>query len=242
MATIAVALLFTRPDGEFHVTVLSVGAAPAALIQAPDGALAVLDGGSSPTKLDDALGRVLSPVTHTLDLVVMSANSPSTVGALAGLQTRYDITAAVATAPRTAAVTTMLTAFQTAGATVVDAVAQSWRWHGLTWQAFGLGDGSSVIRVSDGRTSALFLGTAGTGTQDDLLGGRGNQLRADLLVAPSGGSVENSLLEAVRPRYIAAPSVPAAPGPGGGWSRFVAKTGASGDLHYSDSGGRLESD
>jgi ComEC/Rec2-related protein len=227
-----VMLVLSQPDGRFHVTVLDVGAYPATLVQAPDGALALVDGGSSAGKLDAALGRVLSPATHRLDLVVLTAGSSSHIGALSGLQQHYEIGAAVAVAQRTAAATKTMVGFQVAGADVVDAQGASWSWHRVTWQSFDLGDGTAVVRISDGDAAALLLGTTGTNTQDDLLASRTNQLRADLLVAPPGGAVETSLLESVRPGFIAAPSVAGAVALSGAWAREIARTSLDGDLRY----------
>jgi competence protein ComEC len=222
----------SQPDGKFHVTVLDVGAYPAALVEAPDGALALVDGGSSASKLNAALGRVLSPAAHRLDLVVLTTGKATHIGGLSGLQQHYDITDAVAVAPRTTAETKTMVAFQMAGANVIDAQGATWTWHGIDWQTFALGDGTSVVRVSQGITAALLLGTTGTNSQDDLLASRTNQLQASLLVAPPGGAVEVSLLQAVRPAFIAAPSVTTAVTLAGAWAKTIARTSLDGDLRY----------
>jgi len=228
----AVLFLLSQPDGKLHVTVLSVGAYPAALVQAPDGAIALVDGGNSASKLDAALGRVLSPVAHKLDLVVLTAGNAGHIGGLSGLQQHYNITDAVAVAPRTAAATKTMVAYQVAGTNVIDAQGATWTWHQVAWQTFALGDGTTVVRVSDGNSAALLLGTTSTSSQDDLLASRTNQLQASLLVAPPGGSVEVSLLQAVRPAFIAAPSVTTAVTLEGTWAKTIARTSLDGDLRY----------
>ncbi len=47
------------PDGRLHLTVLDVGSGDALLVQTPSGRFLLVDGGPSPSRLSDALGRRL---------------------------------------------------------------------------------------------------------------------------------------------------------------------------------------
>ena len=53
--------LASRPDGRLHVTVLNTGSSTAVLVRTADGSTVLVDGGSSPTALLAALGRVMPP-------------------------------------------------------------------------------------------------------------------------------------------------------------------------------------
>jgi beta-lactamase superfamily II metal-dependent hydrolase len=229
---VVVAAVTSSPDGRLHVTVLNVGEAPAVLVQAPDGAVALVDGGESASKLDAALSRVLPPTTRSLDLVVLTATNAVTINGDRALEQRYNVAQAVITTVPTPAAITMLTSYQSTGATVVDATGRSWTWHGLTWRSYPLDDGTSVISVASGSATALLLGSAGTDEQDDAIAGLGGTSRGGLIVTPPGGALESGILETVRPAFVAAPSSPAS-----GSSGFIRRTGVDGDLRYATGDG-----
>jgi beta-lactamase superfamily II metal-dependent hydrolase len=68
-------VIASRPDGRMHVSVLNTGSSPAILIRTGDGSSVLVDGGSSPTLLLAALGRLLPPATAHLDMVVVTGAS-----------------------------------------------------------------------------------------------------------------------------------------------------------------------
>jgi competence protein ComEC len=72
----------TAPDGRLHVTFLDVGSADAILIQTPGGRAVLVNGGASPARLSDALGRRLSPFARKLDYLVIASTQENQVAAL----------------------------------------------------------------------------------------------------------------------------------------------------------------
>jgi competence protein ComEC len=73
---------FAAPDGRLHLTFLDVGSADALLIQTPTGHYILVNGGPSPSRLSDALGRRLSPFDRKLDYLVIASTQEDQVGAL----------------------------------------------------------------------------------------------------------------------------------------------------------------
>jgi competence protein ComEC len=72
----------TVPDGRLHLTIVDVGSGDALLIQTPTGRNLLVDGGPSPSKLSDGLGRRL-PITHRqLDFLVVAAAGDGQIDAL----------------------------------------------------------------------------------------------------------------------------------------------------------------
>ncbi len=73
---------FAAPDGRLHLTFLDVGSADAILIQTPTGRAVLVNGGPSPSRLSDALGRRLSPFDRKLDYLVIASTQEDQVAAL----------------------------------------------------------------------------------------------------------------------------------------------------------------
>ncbi|MDI6768637.1 MAG: ComEC/Rec2 family competence protein [Anaerolineales bacterium] len=73
---------FAAPDGRLHLTFLDVGSADAVLIQTPTGRNVLVNGGPSPARLSDALGRRLPPFDRRLDYLVIASTQEDQVGAL----------------------------------------------------------------------------------------------------------------------------------------------------------------
>ena len=63
---------FYAPDGRLHVTILDVGTGDAVFMQSPTGRSVLINGGSSTTRLSDALGRRMPPFDRTLDWLVIA--------------------------------------------------------------------------------------------------------------------------------------------------------------------------
>lgn len=70
------------PDGRLHVTVLDVGSSDAILITTPSGRHVLINGGSSPSRLADQLGRRMQPFDRKLDYLVIAATQENEVAAL----------------------------------------------------------------------------------------------------------------------------------------------------------------
>ncbi|MBU2611467.1 MAG: ComEC/Rec2 family competence protein, partial [Chloroflexi bacterium] len=73
---------FAAPDGRLHLTFLDVGSADAVLIQTPTGRYVLVNGGPSPARLSDALGRRLLPFDRSLDYLVIASTQEDQVAAL----------------------------------------------------------------------------------------------------------------------------------------------------------------
>lgn len=66
-------LFFSKPDGRLHVWALDMNGSNSILIQTPDGAHILVDGGASPQRLLTALGDILPFNKRTLDAVILTA-------------------------------------------------------------------------------------------------------------------------------------------------------------------------
>lgn len=80
---------FTRPDGQLHITFLSVGSSDAVLVQTPAGRHILINGGERASTLSDGLGRRLSPFKRSLDWVVVASPEENQVSALPGMLDRF---------------------------------------------------------------------------------------------------------------------------------------------------------
>ncbi len=89
------AIALSRPDGKLHVWFLSVGAGNAVLIQSPQGAHILVDGGENPTQLRTALGDRLPFNQRDLDLLIVTQPKPTTISALPPLFDRYTVQSAI---------------------------------------------------------------------------------------------------------------------------------------------------
>lgn len=77
------------PDGRLHITMLDVGDGDAFLIQAPTGRTVLIDGGPSPSKLADALGRRLPLGRRKLDWWVAAGVEEAQLAALPSALERF---------------------------------------------------------------------------------------------------------------------------------------------------------
>jgi competence protein ComEC len=83
------AAAFAAPDGRLHLTFLDVGTADAVLIQTPSGHTILVNGGESPSRLANALGRRLSPFNRGLDWLVVASPQEQQVAALPRILDRF---------------------------------------------------------------------------------------------------------------------------------------------------------
>lgn len=227
----------SRPDGLLHVTVLSTGAAPAVLVRSPEGGLAVVDGGSNPGILVQALGRVLSPLDHRIDLVVASGGEQAAIAGLGGLPGHYAIGSVLASRDMNPGGVKVVAALQSAGAAAVDPSGRSWSWSGLRWRclqfrAQATDRNMCALSVRGGGGSLLVLGDAGSADQEDLVSAYGSALAADVLVTEPGGALAPVLLAAVKPRTIVAPTAQGGHSAAAPSGVPVLRTGTQGDLRF----------
>ncbi len=84
-----------QPDGRLHVWFLDVGQGHAVLLQTPNGAHILIDGGDAPNTLRRAVGDVLPFWDRSLALVIVTQPKRSAIHALPALLTRYEVSAAL---------------------------------------------------------------------------------------------------------------------------------------------------
>ncbi len=77
------------PDGRLHITFLDVGSAETILIKTPDGRFVLINGGPSPSKLVNQLGRQIPPFHRKLDALIIAAPQESQVAALPRILDQY---------------------------------------------------------------------------------------------------------------------------------------------------------
>src|SRR5262249_2981901 len=83
------ALVISRPDGKLHVWFLEVGAGNAVLIQTPNGAHILIDGGENATRLRTALGDRLPFYKNNIDLLIVTQPKSTAIMGLPPLFDRY---------------------------------------------------------------------------------------------------------------------------------------------------------
>ena len=85
------AAAFAAPDGRLHLTFLDVGTADAILIRTPSGHTILVNGGESPSKLANALGRRLSPFNRDLDWLMVASPQEQQMAALPRILDRFPV-------------------------------------------------------------------------------------------------------------------------------------------------------
>jgi competence protein ComEC len=83
------ALIISRPDGRLHLWLLNMGHSHAVLIQSPQGAQALIDGGRFPSRLLLALGDRLPYTDRTLEAVILTQPDEFDYATLPEVFTRY---------------------------------------------------------------------------------------------------------------------------------------------------------
>ena len=73
---------FATPDGRLHITFLDVGSADAILIQTPEGANILINGGERISDLSSALGKRLPPFHRELDWLIVASPQDEDLAAL----------------------------------------------------------------------------------------------------------------------------------------------------------------
>lgn len=159
----------SQPDGKLHIWFLDVGQGHAVLLQTPDGAQVLIDGGPNPTRLRRAVGDELPFWDREIDLLIVSQPKSSAINALPALLERYDVN-------------TVLTNGQTTEGDAFNALTRAWKSsavmpvqagyeiktgdgvtlkvlhpQGVPGEAVEPEEAGLVIRVSYGDTSFLLM-------------------------------------------------------------------------------------
>jgi competence protein ComEC len=79
------------PDGRLHLTVLDIGQGDAILVQAPSGAVALIDGGPDPDLLLQRIGRALPWWQRRIDVVILTHPHEDHVAGLPAVLERYQV-------------------------------------------------------------------------------------------------------------------------------------------------------
>ena len=120
--------------------------------------------------------------------------------------------------------------------TVVTSASRSWRWGGAAWRCLEYASSSGrqgcALSVADATGRLLALGDADPAVQDELAAEYGTVLRADVLIAPPGGVVDQVLLEAARPAAVAGPTARGSTPGTAPLGYAVERTGVDGDLAF----------
>ncbi len=81
--------VLNAPDGRLHVTFLNVGSADGVLIKTPSGKFVLVNGGESPSRLADQLGRRIPPFNRGLDYLIVASTQENQVAALPRVLAQY---------------------------------------------------------------------------------------------------------------------------------------------------------
>jgi competence protein ComEC len=76
-------------DGRLHLTFLDVGTGEAVLVTTPSGRYALIDGGPSPSRLSDGLGRRLPLFHRQLDFLIVASPRQDAIAALPRVVARF---------------------------------------------------------------------------------------------------------------------------------------------------------
>jgi competence protein ComEC len=85
--------ILRQPDDKLHVTYLDMGQTNSALVQSPDGAVLLINGGRFPSRLLTALGDQLPPNYKQIDVLFITSDERDDIGGLVEVVKRYDIQA-----------------------------------------------------------------------------------------------------------------------------------------------------
>lgn len=209
-------VLLSRPDGKLHVWWLEAGQSNAILIQTPNGADILVDGGRFPSQLLTGLGDRLPFNKRTLDMLVISQPDPFDYDALSSVMDRYSVNLALTNGQPNLR-TEYISLLQHLPADKVIAVRAGYSFvfeDGTRVEILApqntpeigdnLNDAALVLRVSYGDVSFLLPSDASQTAQIDLLK-FGEWPLATVMQLPNHGgirSLNETFLAAVQPQTV----------------------------------------
>jgi competence protein ComEC len=211
VGVLALGVVTSRPDGQLHVWVLDVGHSHAVLMQTPDGAQILIDGGRYPSRLLTAIGDRLPFNDTDLSALILTQPDPVEVGAVSAVLRRYavdtiytngqpnlgpemaEITALAPLTPLTAGYT-----LDTGDGVMIEVL------HPQTTPGISdpLDDVAMVLRIRYGEISFLLGGEASRTAQAELQGAGQWPLATVLVLPKHGGAIDGDFLDAVQPSAI----------------------------------------
>ncbi|UCF60483.1 MAG: ComEC/Rec2 family competence protein [Anaerolineaceae bacterium] len=148
-----------RPDGRLHITVLDVGSGESVLIESPTGRFALINGGSSPIALSEALGRRLPILHRHLDWLVIGGTRNDQVAGLADITERYSIGNVLhAGPPGRSAYRHLIDELTEAGRSIILAVAGQTLdlGEGVRLEVLAMGEHGAVLEITYHRARFLL--------------------------------------------------------------------------------------
>jgi competence protein ComEC len=95
VATVIWSFVLAQPDGKLHVWLIPSIDGAVALIQSPNGAHLLINGGDSAPRLQTALGDHLPPYKRRIDTLIVTTSKTAALRALPATLARYPVTAAL---------------------------------------------------------------------------------------------------------------------------------------------------
>ncbi len=89
--------ILQQPDGRLHVTYLDMGQSNSALVQTPDGAVILIDGGRYPSRLLTMLDDRLPPHRRIIDVLYITNDAEEDIAGLIEVVERYEIGTVITT-------------------------------------------------------------------------------------------------------------------------------------------------
>ncbi|HXI58357.1 MAG TPA: DNA internalization-related competence protein ComEC/Rec2, partial [Polyangia bacterium] len=217
-----------RRSADLRVTFLDVGQGDAAVVQAPGGHTAVVDGGGAYDGSFDPGQRVVEPFLRrrgvtSVDLVALSHPHPDHLNGLQWIVQRFPVAALWTSGDdgKNPAYARLLDTARGRGARLDPPASTS--WGATTIEPLGpwldgriaappgmtVNDASLVLRIGHARRAVLFPGDLEADGEGELVGRSttGQSVRADILKVPHHGSRTSSsaeLLDAVQPSLAVA--------------------------------------
>ena len=247
--------LVHQPDGELHVVYLDMGQSNSAVIESPDGAVFLIDGGRYPTRLLTMLGDHLPPNNRQIDVVWITSDEPEDISALLTVVERYEIKAAITSVGDTTETdyVNLIQALQQSKTPIIQAEAgyQLKTGDGVQMKIVAPhGDANSlVLRLQYGESVFLFTNSLDEDAEQALLSDSRHLVQANVLQAADHAAADSNSaawIEAVNPQVVVVQFDPASRDPGadlGVMARFsdrvVYRTDQSGTIEIVTDGKQL---